>query len=323
MNETVPVTALRTYLRCPRRYELEHVLALETGGEPPSRRRLAICRAAIRAGLAHGPDPATMLEGARDRLFDLWEDHDEPFPSSAQRRHAMRVLEAVLRAYCSGPGREHAGGLEDVPEAVTALDPSLSATVPVGEDRSVVLSLPVDLLTTVRGDLVAVRFTRYRSSLGALRYYEAWDGPVAETFHDHVGGGDRAVPTVATLLETAAVCAGLRSVADESIDQCRYLVVPLLDGSGVTVDWLEQRVHVDLEPVACEEAYVDEGTLARTLEYRNDAVDRHLQSICSAIGESVHDPSERWDVISEEECHRCPMRVCCQDAMAAEVKFGG
>lgn len=318
-DNPIPAEALRTYLACPRRYELQHRHGLERG-ERPDERHLSICRAAILAGLGAVADP---LETARERFDERWGDHEGAFHSSEQRAHARRVRWALVESYLTGHGRQVRAGIDDLPAAVSPIAPSLETAISVPEGEPCRVSLPVDALSIVDGDLVGIRFVRYRSRLGVLRYYDEWEGRVEERFRDHFdpGADQYDVATAATLLETAAVLEGLRDSAEDTL--CRYVLVPLLDDGAVTVNVVDGGVEAAVEPVDCTAAYLDHATFGRTHEHRNDTVDRRLTRLVARIRDGLFDPSERWPTISDRECPRCSLSVCCEDHIAHEVAFDG
>ncbi|EMA41015.1 PD-(D/E)XK nuclease family protein [Halobiforma nitratireducens] len=123
------VDGLRTYLRCPRRYEFTHVHDLEgaadvaTGSGGPEAEatveRVALLRTAICDALEDGASDAdadALAERVAARLASLWADHDERFHSRAQRRHERRMLEATVEAYAERFGADHAAGVRRLEE---------------------------------------------------------------------------------------------------------------------------------------------------------------------------------------------------------------
>ena len=163
--ERAPLSAdgLRTYLRCPRRYEFAHVHGFEgddgTDGDATDARvtilRRAICAALERAAngsasAAEGaagseradgdpdldPDREALEETALERLGSLWDEHDERFHSRVQRRHERQVLEATLRAYLERVGVEHAAGVSRLLEDVSAGGADAAADADAGADAA-------------------------------------------------------------------------------------------------------------------------------------------------------------------------------------------
>jgi len=337
---SLTVDGLRTYLHCPRRYEFAHVHGLEGSDDDTVDDRITLLRAAICDALRSGETDADAIERvARDRLSTRWTDYDERFHSRVQRRHERRVLEATLAAYVEQIGADHAAGIARL-DADAAhgelIGPGLplSRTVSVPESNApndvdaVTIDATVDYVYGDGSSIVGVRFVPTLAPLGPLRYRSDWDGDVAELFTDHFDP-DSAVfepGPVGALLETAVVLDGLRTLRDrlELEDRtCRYLQIPLADRSGLTVNWVRDAVETTLEVADLTEVYVDHHTFGMTHEHRNETVDSRLAAIAAKVQSESFDPTDRWDRIAEHACPDCEYTVCCQDHLAAEVRFDG
>lgn len=324
--------------------------------------RRAICTALERAVRADGdsdrdPDRATLEETALERLGSLWDDHDERFHSRVQRRHERQVLEATLRAYLERVGLEHAAGVARLLESVGAdantgdgpasalvgPDLALSSTVSLADDASadgdgdtdtdtdaVAIESTVDYVHGDGSSVVGVRFVPSLRPLGILRYRTEWER-VADLFVDHFDPDAEAVEPgpVGALFETAVVLDGLRNLCDRlglEDRTCRYVQIPLADRSETSVNWVQGTVETSLETVDLTDVYVDHLTYGRTHEHRNETVDSRLESIASRIVTGAFDPSEpaeRWERVRDEACPHCDYTVCCQEYVAAEVRFDG
>ena len=339
-NDALTVDGLRTYLHCPRRYEFAHVHGLDGEDDDTVDDRIALLRAAICDGLRSGETDAEALEDvARDRLATRWTDYDERFHSRTQRRHERRVLEATLAAYVERVGTDHAAGIAQLDGDEShgeLIGPrvALSRTVSVPESNTpndadaVTIETTVDYVTGDGSSVVGVRFVPTLAPLGPLRYRSDWEGDVAELFTDHFDPDSAAFEPgpVGALLETAVVLDGLRDLRDRlglEGRTCRYLQVPLADRSGLTVNWVRDTVETSLEVADLTEVYVDHHTFGMTHEHRNETVDGRLASIVAELRAGSFDPTERWDRIAEHACPDCAYTVCCQDHIAAEVRFDG
>ncbi|AFZ74769.1 PD-(D/E)XK nuclease family protein [Natronobacterium gregoryi] len=338
MTETLSVDALRAYLRCPRQYELGYVYDLEgTDEDDATADRVSLLRTAICAALeSDESDPEALEAVAKRRLSTLWDDHDEPFHSQAQRRHERRVLEATLRAYLELAGVEHAMGVRELRQEVADGDATLagpeidlesSISVPDSDAEPVTLEATVDYVYGDGSSLVGVRFVPTLWPMGYLRYRSEWED-VEDRFVDHFDPeADEFDPgSVGTLLETAVVLDGLRSYADRlglSDRTCRYVWVPLADRSETSINWVRETVETSLEVADLTDVYVDHHTFGMTHEHRNRTVDGRLESVVDRLRSDGFDPSERWDDIVDEVCPACEYRVCCGEYVGTEVAFDG
>ncbi|TMT87626.1 hypothetical protein E2L06_13940 [Haloterrigena sp. H1] len=339
-TDELTVDGLRTYLHCPRRYELASVHDLEGSDDDTVDDRIALLRGAICDALRSGATDRERLDDvARDRLATYWADYDEHFHSHTQRRHERRALEATLAAYVERVGTDHAAGLAQL-GADTAHgeligpDLPLSSTVSLPEATvaddadAVTIGATVDYVTGDGSSLVGVRFVPTLGSLGPLRYRSDWEGDVATLFTDHFDPESNAFEPgpVGALLETAVVLDGLRTLRDrlELGDRtCCYLQIPLADRSGLTVNWVRDTVETSLEVADLTEVYVDHHTFGMTHDHRNETVDSRLAAVTAALRSHSFDPTDRWDRIAEHACPDCEYTVCCQDHIAAEVRFDG
>ncbi|RQG98095.1 hypothetical protein EA473_01070 [Natrarchaeobius chitinivorans] len=343
---------IETYLRCPRRYEFASVYALDGSDDGPTDDRVDLLRRAICTALASGEtDRDGLLETALSTLSSLWDDHDERFHSRAQRRHERQVLEATLRAYVDRVGLDHAGGIERTTSGSLPVDEIVGPSLPVsrtvtvpqsGEKRgvepgpsnrvlapeSVTVEAEVDYVFRDGPSVVGVRFVPTLAPLGPLRYRSEWDGDVAERFTDHFDpAADVYDPApVAALLETAVVLDGLRTLRDR-LDlggkTCRYVQVPLADRSKTSVNWVSESVETSLEIADLTDVYVDHHTYGLTHEHRNETVDSRLEAVVGRLVEGAFDPGDRWEQIRGEACPECAYAVCCEERIAAEVRFDG
>ncbi|ELZ19570.1 hypothetical protein C477_07868 [Haloterrigena salina JCM 13891] len=349
--DALSTDAVATYLHCPRRYEFAHAYDLEGDGDESSiDDRVDLLRTAICDALRRGEtDSQALLEAARDRLEALWDDHDERFHSLAQRRHERRVLEATLEAYVEAVGAEHAAGTEALAADAGAgeligPDLPLSSTISLperdGDDEgtadtgalpdSVAIDATVDYVYADGSSVVGVRFVPTLAPLGLLRYRSEWEGDIAGQFTDHFDpDADAFEPSfVGALFETAVVLDGLRNRCDRlglEDRTCRYVQIPLADRSRTAVNWVRETVETSLETMDLTDRYIDHHTYGMTHEHRNRTVDDCLARVVSDLVAGAFDPTDtgRWDEISSEACPDCDYTVCCQDYIAAEVRFDG
>ncbi|RKD95517.1 hypothetical protein [Halopiger aswanensis] len=360
---TLSADGIRTYLRCPRRYEFAHVhefdgdeddAAAATAARVDLLRR-AICTALERTeiadpddGDAAAGDAADALEDAAlEQLATLWDEHDERFHSREQRRHERRVLEATAKAYVEDVGADHGAGVGrllrsgDEPASADHLigpDIRLSSTVtPEIDDGTgsesgsdlepVTIDATVDYVYGDGSSVVGVRFVPSVAPLGILRYRSDWER-VAELFVDHFDPEAEAFEPgpVGALFETAVVLDGLRNLCDRlglEDRTCRYVQIPLADRSGTSVNWVRGTVETSLEPVDLTDVYIDHLTYGRTHEHRNETVDNRLASVVGRIVAGRFDPSDRWEQVAEHACPECAYTVCCGEYIAEEVRFDG
>ncbi|MDQ2050478.1 hypothetical protein RBH26_08255 [Natronolimnohabitans sp. A-GB9] len=341
----IPIEGVTTYLRCPRQYEYAHVQELEGERDEAAATiedRVAILKTAICDALDRDEadrDRTTLLDAARARLETLWEDHDERFHSVAQRRHERRVLEATLEAYVDAVGLEHASGIDRLrsaidggevigPECSLSSTQSLSETATADEGDAVTISAPIDYCYADGSSIVGVRFVPTLRPLGLLRYRSDWEGAVAEQFTDHFDPeADVFEPSfVGALFETAVVLDGLRNrckrfgLEDRT---CRYVQIPLADRSRTAVNWVQETVETTLEPIDLTDRYVDHHTYGMTHEHRNRTIDDRLERVVADLTAGAFDPTDRWEQLSSEVCPDCAYTVCCEDYIAAEVRFDG
>ncbi|GAB3672005.1 hypothetical protein [Halopiger thermotolerans] len=349
---------IRTYLRCPRRYEFAHVhefdgdagdaddAAVATDERVAILRR-AICTALERVAVGEpDDDDATDLEDAAlERLATLWDEHDERFHSREQRRHERRVLEATAKAYVEDVGADHAAGVDQLLESG---DGSASADGLIGPDirlssvvtpeigdatgsdpaaEPVTVDATIDYVYGDGSSVVGVRFVPSVAPLGVLRYRSDWER-VAELFVDHFDPEAAAFEPgpVGALFETAVVLDGLRNLCDRlglEDRTCRYVQIPLADRSGTSVNWVRGTVETSLEPVDLTDVYIDHLTYGRTHEHRNETVDDRLASVVGRIVAGGFDPSDRWEQVAEHACPECAYTVCCGEYIAEEVRFDG
>ncbi|RQG88810.1 hypothetical protein EA462_10420 [Natrarchaeobius halalkaliphilus] len=359
-DSRIPADGLDTYLRCPRQYEFAHVYGLERDDDAVDE-RVDLLRRSICAALESGETDAEALgEVARTRLSSLWEDHDERFHSRAQRRHERNVLEATLEAYVSRVGADHAAGIDvlastaDVDGALVGPDRTLSSRVSASppaapsepsssadanresgsrtvsrcEPRSVAIEASVDYVYGEGSSIVGVRFVPTLAPLGPLRYRSEWDGDVAALFEDHFDPDAAAFEPgpVGALLETAVVLEGLRTLRDRlglEGRTCRFVVIPLADRSGTSVNWVSESVETSLEIVDLTDVYIDHHTYGMTHEHRNETVETRLETVAAQLVSDGFDPSDRWDDIERTVCPDCAYAVCCQERIATEVRFDG
>ncbi|WP_306053196.1 PD-(D/E)XK nuclease family protein [Natronococcus wangiae] len=339
---TLSADGLETYLHCPRRYEFAHVHDLERGDDERSTRdRVDLLRTALCDALRSGETDAEELgAAASNRLSELWRGHDERFHSRAQRRHERTVLEATLEAYLERFGVEHAAGIDRL-EASTpdgefvGPDRPLASTRPLSdsaEARTSATQLRIDApVDYVYGDgaaLVGVRFVQTLAPLGFLRYRSEWEGDVASLFVDHFDPGTETFEprVVGALFETAVVLDGLRNLRDDlelGDRTCRYVQLPLADRSGTAVNWVQDTVEASIEPIDLTDVYVDHHTYGMTHEHRNETVDSRLVDVAGDVVAESFDPSAQWEEIETHACSDCGYTVCCQDHLAAEVRFDG
>ncbi|MFA9417070.1 hypothetical protein [Natrinema sp. HArc-T2] len=339
-GDSLTVDGLRTYLHCPRRYELAHVHGLEGSDDDTVDDRIALLRAAICDGLRSGETNRDPLEeAARDRLGTRWSDYDERFHSHAQRRHERQALEATLAAYVTQVGTDHAAGIERLDAGAARgelIGPglALSSTVSLPEPNAagdadvVTIDATVDYVYGDGSSLVGVRFVPTLAPLGPLRYRSDWEGDVATLFTDHFDDeSDVFEPDpVSALLETAVVLDGLRTLRDrlQLGDQtCRYLQIPLADRSGLTVNWVRDAVETSLEVADLTDVYVDHHTFGMTHEHRNETVDSRLAAVVADLRSGAFDPADRWNRITTNACPDCDYTVCCQEYISEEVRFDG
>ncbi|WP_339102377.1 hypothetical protein [Haloterrigena salinisoli] len=352
--DALSTDGIETFLHCPRRYEFAHAYDLEGDGDESSiDDRVDLLRTAICDALRRGEtDRDGLLEAARNRLEALWGDHDERFHSLAQRRHERRVLEATLEAYAEAVGAEHAAGIEALAAdaaggELIGPDLPLSSTVSLPErgtrnadgdgaadtgtvPDSVSIDATVDYVYADGSSIVGVRFVPTLAPLGLLRYRSEWEGDVAGQFTDHFDSDvDTFEPAfVGALFETATVLDGLRNRCDRlglEDRTCRYVQIPLADRSRTAVNWVRETVETSLETVDLTDVYIDHHTYGMTHEHRNRTVDDRLARVVGDLVAGAFDPTEtgRWDEISSEACPDCGYTVCCQDYIAAEVRFDG
>jgi len=332
-NDALTVDGLRTYLHCPRRYELAYVHDLEGSDDDTVVDRIALLRATICDALRHGEtDPDALESVAHDRLATRWADYDEPFHSVAQRRHERRVLEATLAAYVERVGVDHAAGVERL-DAETARGELIGPELPLSStvsmsDPAVEIDATVDYVYGDGSSLVGVRFVPTLAPLGWLRYRSDWEGDVAERFIDHFDDESNVFEPgpVGALFETAVVLDGLRNLRDRlglGERTCRYVQIPLADRSGVTVNWVQETVETTLEIADLTEVYVDHHTFGMTHDHRNTTVDDRLAAVVADLRSGPFDPTERWDQIATHACPDCEYTVCCQEYVAEEVRFDG
>ncbi|QSX00005.1 PD-(D/E)XK nuclease family protein [Haloterrigena alkaliphila] len=334
--DALSVDGLATALHCPRRFEFAHVDGLEGDGDDgPTADRVALLRTAICDALRRGEtDREALVEAARGRLEALWADHDERFHSRTQRRHELRVLEATLEAYVDRVGVEHAAGIERLADDAAGgelIGPELpvSSTVSLPDrDETVEIDAAVDYVYADGQSVVGVRFVPTLAPLGLLRYRSDWEGAVAEAFTDHFDTAtDGFDPTlVGALFETAVVIDGLRARCERlglEDRTCRYVQIPLADRSSTAVNWVRETVEASLETVDLTETYIDHHTYGMTHEHRNRTVDDRLAAVVGDLLAAEYDPTNRWTQISSEVCPDCEYAVCCQDYIAAEVRFDG
>lgn len=334
------VDCLETYLHCPRRYEFAHDHGLAGSDDDTTiDDRVALLRTAICDGLRRGDLDREALEDAiKARLETLWDGHDEPFHSLAQRRHERRVLEATATAYVDRVGVDHAAGIERLASeasdgAVIGPGLPLSSTVSVPEtdetdETTVSIDASVDYVYADGSAIVGVQFVPTLRSLGLLRYRPEWEGAVAEQFTDHFDpDADVFEPTfVGALFETAVVIDGLRNhcrrlgLEDRT---CRYLRIPLADRSQTAVNWARKTVETSLEVSDLTDVYIDHHTFGMTHEHRNRTVDDRLATVAGRLATGAFDPTDRWDSISNHACPDCSYTVCCQEYIAQEVRFDG
>lgn len=341
------VDGLRTALRCPRQYEFAHVHGLEGGDDDAIDDRVDLLRTAICDGLRSGEtDREGLAAVARDRLATLWTDHDEPFHSATQRRHERRVLEATLSAYLERVGVDHAAGIERLDADASRgelIGPGLplSSTIDLSdaepsagsaesrlEADAVTVDATVDYVYGDGSSIVGVRFVPTLAPLGRLRYRSDWEGDVAGLFADHFDTESDAFEPdpVGALFETAVVLDGLRDLRDrlELGDRtCRYVQIPLADRSETAVNWVRDTVEASLEVADLTDVYVDHHTYGMTHDHRNETVDDRLAAIAADLVAGPYDPSARWDSIRANACPECAYTVCCQEYIAAEVRFDG
>ncbi|MDZ7731227.1 MAG: hypothetical protein U5K37_10335 [Natrialbaceae archaeon] len=328
MTEPITAVAIRTYLACPRRYDLRHRQGL-ADRQSPEATRLELCRTAITEAMQQGGDPAGLVERGETALEREWADHDEQFHARAQRDHSRRVLAAGIKAHLESTGADHLSGLEAL------LDAGVSRQALVGPDLSLSgsvagtpVSAPVDYITADGRAVIAVRVIDTPTRLGAIRFERDWEDLIEPTVSGHFDPADPThdVPTVGTLLETAVVLAGLRTwCADHELEDrlCRYCCVPVLTPWQREINWRRNTVTSTVSPVDCTESYIEEQALARTLEHRNDEIEAHLERIVGQISAGNFDPTDRWSTIESAECPGCPVAVGCQDAIAEEVRYDG
>ncbi|AEH38414.1 hypothetical protein [Halopiger xanaduensis] len=351
---------IRTYLRCPRRYEFAHVHEFDGDEDDAAAAtadridllRRALCTALERVEIDDGgdsgsgtnDDAADALEDvALDRLATLWNEHDERFHSREQRRHERRVLEATVTAYVEAVGADHAAGVGQLlrtsdgsasaddllgPDIRLSSDvtPDLDGTLDGGPDE-VTVGVAVDYVYGDGSSVVGVRFVPTVRPLGLLRYRSDWER-VAELFVDHFDPEAEAFEpgSVGALFETAVVLDGLRNLCDRlglEDRTCRYVQIPLADRSGTSVNWVRGTVETDLEPVDLTDVYIDHLTYGRTHEHRNETVDNRLASVVGRIVAGGFDPSDRWEQVAEHACPDCAYTVCCGEYIAEEVRFDG
>ncbi|WP_255168777.1 PD-(D/E)XK nuclease family protein [Natrononativus amylolyticus] len=330
------VDGIRSYLRCPRRYEFAHVDGLEgEADDPTTEGRLEVLRRAICDGLRADSDADALETAILERLGELWADHDERLHSRTQRRHERRVLEATARAYVEAVGATHAAGIDalgsDAP-AAEFVGPHLpltgSVALPEREARASI-EAPVDYVSADGSSLVGVRFVPTLRPLGLLRYRDRWEGDVADLFAAHFDPErDEFAPgLVGGLFETSVALEGLRALRDEldltGYRTCRYVQIPLADRSRVTVNWMRDAVEASLEPCDLTDVFLDHQTFGMTHQHRNGAVESRLADTVSAIARGAFDPASRWETIAEHACPDCAYAVCCGPRVAAEVRFDG
>ena len=329
------VDGLRAYLHCPRRYEFAHVHELAADDDDPvGRRRLELVRAAICDALrTDETEPRAIATDAVTHLGERWTEREERFHSIAQRRHERRALEATIRAYVEGVGADHARGVTRLRETVDGevVGPRLplSTSVSLPERSSTVtVDSTVDYVFVDGPSLTGVRFVPTLARLGPLRYRSRWEGDVADLFSGHFDRDeDRFEPdAVGALLETAVVLDGLRELRDRlGVDcrTCRYVVIPLADRSNTAVDWLRGTVETSLEAVDLTDVFLDHHTFGMTHEHRNRTVERRLTDVLGDVTSSAFDLGPAWDRIAADACPDCAYRICCEDHVAAEVRFDG
>lgn len=339
-DRTLPVDALETYLRCPRRYAFAHVQELNRDeSDSASVERVDLLRRAICEGLRTDEIDQNSLEDAvLERLETLWSKYDERFHSRAQRQFERRVLEATARAYVDAVGTAHAAGIDDLRSTSIAgelVGPALplSSTVSVPADepstsQSVTLESSVDYVVGEGSSLVGVRFVPTVDSLGLLRYRSDWEGDVAELFADHFDPNESTFEPgpVATLLETAVVLDGLRELCDRlglEGRTCRYVVIPLADRSRNSVNWVSETVETSIEGIDLTDVFIDHHTFGMTHEHRNETIEDRLARVVDDLVSERLEPAGGWDRIETNSCPDCEYAVCCPEYLSREVGFDG
>ncbi len=345
-DRTLSVDALESYLRCPRRYEFAHVQELHRDeADSPSTDRVDLLRRAICDGLRTGETDSALLEEViLERLSTLWAEHDERFHSRAQRQFERRVLDATARAYVDAVGTAHASGIDDLRNTSTAgklIGPSLSlsssVSVPTPSSdpsdiddslRSVSLESAVDYVFGDGSSFVGVRFVPTIDSLGLLRYRSSWEGDVEALFADHFDPDDSTFEPgpVGSLLETAVILDGLRSLCDRlglEDRTCRYVLIPLADRSQNSVNWVSETVETSLEGIDLTDVFIDHHTFGMTHEHRNGTIEDRLATVVERLVSGSFDPSRQWDRIETESCPDCRYAVCCPEYLSQEVRFDG
>ncbi|MFB1063818.1 hypothetical protein [Natrinema sp. H-ect4] len=336
---SLSVDGLRTALHCPRRYEFAHVHGLEGSDDDRTvEDRVSLLRSALCDALRSGETERESLESAaRDRLSARWNEYDERFHSVAQRRHERRVLEATLSAYLERVGVDHAAGIARLDaEAARGeligpglpLSSTIELSTQTADSDAVTIDTAVDYVYGDGSSIVGVRFVPTLAPLGLLRYRSDWAGDVEDLFTEHFDTESATFEPdpVGALFETAVVLDGLRDLRDrlELGDRtCRYVQIPLADRSGTAVNWVRETVETNLEIVDLTDVYVDHHTFGMTHEHRNGTVDDRLAAVATSLLSGPFDPSDRWDRIADNSCPDCEYTVCCQEYIAAEVRFDG
>lgn len=335
---TLSIEGLQTYLHCPRRYEFAHVHGLESDDEQSrsTADRIDLLRTAICDALRES-ERERFEDRANQRFSELWNTHDEHFHSRAQRRHERAVLEATLEAYVDRVGAAHMEGLDELEAETTAelvgprLPLSSTRTLPetsATDAERVRIDSSVDYVYRDGSSIVGVRFVPTLAPLGLLRYRSEWEGDIASLFIDHFDSDTEVFEpqVVGALFETAAVLDGLRELRDRlglAGQTCRYVQIPLIDRSNTVVNWVQNTVETTLEPIDLTDVYIDHHTYGMTHEHRNETIDSRLETVAGNLVAGAFDPTDQWERIETDSCPDCGYTVCCQEHIAAEVRFDG
>lgn len=284
-SEPIDAESLVTYLACPRRYEYEHELGIESDDSSrDADRAIARVRRTILRRLAN---TSAMKDDGRD----------DRRRGTRARRFTDWIQRAAVQAYFDTYGERHG-------QSVLATDLELAY-----ETESGTIVCPVDALVEIDGRPVALR---YRWTLEGVEYSSP-SGVVRR----HTGGRSHYPRRAGSVLVAGATIEAIAATGRYDSNP-GFAYVGLTDsvgpgrGDSSGSDGSEPgSLDVNVSVRRLESHYEDERNRCRNV----------LNELVETVLDRAFDPAENWEAISNDECNSCPYSVMCADRINQEVRF--
>lgn len=312
MTDGLTAQELTTYLKCPRKYEFEHVAELTGDTRRNQDRFRQLLRKAICSGYSeaqsNGADPHDAALRTLDSVWALYADAADHHSSQQESTENDRAR-AGIDAYFDAVGSTHLDRIEQAAAMCGSpvIGPDITLTAEIQGQQ---VGVDVDYIMADDSQIVGVRLTD--RMWGCKVPYES-DDDIAE---EHLDQGDYEPEKVGTVIGARITEKALSQYGSSS------------HGTGLTyLSVMETTFEADGE---CE-AEIEQRPMGQFLADTRQTVDDAIAWMAENITDEVYSPEEvfdqqdHWDggfeQVVENSCRYCSHAAGCQEAIRREVMF--